>query len=433
MQEFFRYFVEGIDPVNIILTVNALPNLPWYNILFVAFVIAPLVRFQGPMIALWLANLLVPHRLFPEPPQRRPGPLPLVSVVIAGRNEAAGIAGTIRSLLACSYPRMEIIFVDDCSTDDTFEIAGSFVGTGHVRCFRAATHSGKPSCLNIGIQRARGEYIMIVDADADVQIGAIHEMLIPFDDPRVGAVTAHLRVRNARDTLITRMQEIEYAFNVAASRLWRSHLGILSIIAGAGGMFRAGAIRSLGGYDTGLGDDTDLTMRLRKAGWRLVFAPYAVIWVDCPATWRGLIRQRSRWERNMIKIRLRKQIDILRVSLFGFSNFLMMADQILVRFLLPLAFLAGLFWYIATDPFITSRILTFMYWIHVWETLLRMLAANDVLGVPRLAALPLAPLVPLYRLGLKLSLMPAIVKEMLRIGLRHGYVPEKIWRQTPHW
>ena len=135
----------------------------------------------------------------------------------------------------------------------------------------------------------------------------------------------------------------------------------------------------------------------------------------------------------MIKIRLRKQIDILRVSLFGLSNFLMMADQILVRFLSPLLFLGGLVWYVATDPFTTSRILTFMYWIHVWETLLRMLAANDVLGVPRLAALTMAPFVPLYRLVLKLCLLPPIVKEMLRIGLRHGYVPEKIWKQTPHW
>ncbi|NYZ14502.1 glycosyltransferase family 2 protein [Azospirillum sp. RWY-5-1] len=432
MQEFLRYFVEGIDPFNIIRSVNALPSLPWYNALFVLCVIGPLVRYQGPIVALWLANLVVPHRLFPPPPRSMVQP-PLVSVVIAGRNEAAGIAGTIRSLLGCSYPRLEIIVVDDCSTDDTFSIARSFEGTGHVRCYRAATHSGKPSCLNIGIQRARGEFIMIVDADADVQIGAIHEMLIPFDDPKVGAVTAHLRVRNARDSFVTRMQEIEYAFNVATSRLWRSHLGILSIIAGAGGMFRAGALRLLGGYDTGLGDDTDVTMRLRKAGWTLRFAPHAIIWVDCPATWRGLIRQRSRWERNMIKIRLRKQIDILRISLFGYGNFLMMLDQILVRFLAPMLFLFGLVWYVATDPFTTSRILTFMYWIHVWETVLRMLAANDVIGVPRLGALPLAPFLPLYRLILRLALLPPIVKELLRIGLRHGYVPEKIWRETPHW
>lgn len=432
MQEFFRYFAEGIDPLNIIRTVNAVPNLPWYNVLFVAFVIAPLVRYQGPMIGLWLANLLIPSRLFPNPP-RVGSVLPLVSVVIAGRNESAGIAGTIRSLLGCSYPNLEIIFVDDCSTDGTYDIARTFTGTGHVRCFRAASHSGKPSCLNIGIQRSRGEFIMIVDADADVQIGAIHEMLVPFSDPRVGGVTAHLRVRNARDTLVTRMQEIEYAFNVAASRLWRSHLGMLSIIAGAGGMFRGSALRQLGGFDTGLGDDTDLTMRLRKAGWLLRFAPYAVIWVDCPPSWRGLIRQRSRWERNMIKIRLRKQIDIMRISLFGASNFIMMLDQVLVRFLSPLAFLVGLMWYMATDPFITSRILTFMFWIHVWETVLRMLAANDVLGVPRLACLPLAPVLPLYRMALRLCLLPAIVKEFLRIGLRHGYVPEKIWRETPHW
>ncbi|HYH17672.1 MAG TPA: glycosyltransferase [Azospirillum sp.] len=432
MLEFFRYFAEGVDPLNIVRSVNAIPSLPWYNLLFVLFVVAPLVRYQGPMIALWLANLFFPQRLFPPPPKRT-GQLPLVSVVIAGRNEEAGIAGTIRSLLACGYSRLEIIFVDDCSTDRTFEIARSFIGTGYVRCFRAATHSGKPSCLNIGIQRARGEFIAIIDADADVQVGALHEMLAFFDDPKIGAVTAHLRVRNAQDTFITRMQEIEYAFNVAASRLWRSHLGILSIIAGAGGMFRATALRALGGYDTGLGDDTDVTMRLRKAGWRLAFAPYAVIWVDCPATWSALVRQRSRWERNMIKIRLRKQIDILRISLFGLSNFVMMADQILVRFLAPLGFLVGLVWFIATDPFTTSRILTFMFWIHVWVTVLRMLAANDILGVPRLACLPLAPFVPLYRLGLKLFLLPPIVKELLRIGLRHGYVPEKIWRQTPHW
>ena len=432
MQEFLRYFVEGLDPFNAIKTINAIPSLPWYNLLFVFFVIGPIIRFQGPVIFLWLASIFIPNKLFPPPP-KNPGRLPLVSVVIAGRNEAAGIAGTIRSVLACSYPRLDIIVVDDCSDDNTYEIANSFAGTGHVRCFRATAHSGKPSCLNIGIQRARGEFIMIIDADADVQIGAIHEMLAPFADPKVGGVTAHLRVRNARDSIITLLQEIEYAFNVAMSRLWRSHLGLLSIIAGAGGMFRADALRALGGYDTGLGDDTDLTMRLRKAGWKLRFAPYAVIWVDCPSTWRGLVRQRSRWERNMIKIRLRKQRDILKVSLFGYANFFMMLDQILIRFCAPVFFLVALVYYAATDPFTTSRILTFMYWMHAWETAIRLLAANDILGVPRMTTILLAPLTPLYRMALYLSLLPPIVKELLRIGLRHGYVPERIWRQTTHW
>ena len=150
------------------------------------------------------------------------------SVVIAGRNEAASIGEAIRAALLCGYSNIEVIFVDDCSDDDSIAVARRAVrnwsrrGTDRIRIFSSPRRNGKASALNIGIRMAQGEFIAIIDADLAVQYGAMHHWLLPFADPRVGAVAANLRVRNSTQSIVTRLQESEYAFQVTMAR-WRAH------------------------------------------------------------------------------------------------------------------------------------------------------------------------------------------------------------------
>ena len=87
----------------------------------------------------------------------------------------------------------------------------SATGLKKLRVFASPRRNGKPSALNIGLQMARGEFVAIVDADSELQFGSIQHWLIPFDEARVGAVAANLRVRNAGENVVTRLQECEYA------------------------------------------------------------------------------------------------------------------------------------------------------------------------------------------------------------------------------
>lgn len=405
-----------------------------------------LARFGLPDVVLWLVNLFYP-RAFAQ--RTGPGvPDGLVSVVIAGRNVGSNIVDTMRTVLDCGYPKIEVIYVDDYSSDDSVAQARTLERTGKVRVFEASRHNGKPTSLNIGLSMARGEFIFILDADSELQPGTAHQadyehyevqpgvlqqLLAPFADPEVGAVAANLRVRNATKNVLTRLQECEYAMNVTISRMWRGPLGLLTILPGAGSMFRAEALRALGGYDTGLGDDTDLTMRLRKQGWKLRFALRAVVWTDVPENFSALLRQRSRWARNMVKVRLHKQGDLYRVWRFGMLNALIFLDIMLFRLFFPLFALGCIVYYGLTEPFTSPEVLTGMYWITIFFLLVRMLIANDIAATPRLSMLWWVPLYPFYRLPIRIIELLGIVRELLHLGKWHPYVPKRIWEKIPHW
>src|SRR5208282_3997573 len=220
MNGFLHYFLSALDPMSNLgfsrafpkLMTSALPSW-WFE------VVLPVATIVLPAVAVWLAYVVNPDLVRP-PPLARPGQAePLVSVVTAGRNESATIGQCIRGALRCGYSNLEFIFVDDNSTDDSIAVAKraalsvtqSRHDTERVRIFPSSRRNGKASSLNIGIRMARGEFIVIHDADSVIPYGTIPHWLLPFADPRVGAVCGNIRVNNSTVNLLTRLQEIEYA------------------------------------------------------------------------------------------------------------------------------------------------------------------------------------------------------------------------------
>lgn len=433
---FLEYFFGALNPLSVLRSIEALPLLLGSLNYWVWLVlIAGLVRVQVPPIAVWLLSVWRPQLFLPDPFESpRGGKLPLVSVVIAARNEAERIEGTVRSVLDCGYANLEVIVVDDGSADLTVIRARRFERTGRVKVLALGRHCGKPTALNRGLEAARGDYVLILDADTELQVGSIPYLLGPLvHDPDCGAVTGVVRVRNANEALVTGFQECEYASSVSVPRSWRSNLGLMSIVPGGFGLFRAVAVRRLGGFDTGLGDDTDITLRLRKAGWRLAFTTGATVWAAVPRTWRGLFRQRRRWERNMVKIRLRKQGDLLLPWRYGWRNSLVALDTLVVRVFMPWLYFSAALWILATAPLSTPILLTSFYWLSLFFTLIKLLIAYDITSSPQPRRFLMLPLIPFMRLMVRIVVFHAQVSEMLRIGSKHPYVPERIWQQTPHW
>ncbi|MFF9315068.1 bifunctional polysaccharide deacetylase/glycosyltransferase family 2 protein [Streptomyces sp. NPDC014748] len=221
------------------------------------------------------------------PPVTRP-----VSVIVPAYNEKECIASTLRSLAASTHP-IEIIVVDDGSTDGTAEIAES-LGLPNVRVLRQQ-NAGKPAALNNGVRNARHDIVVMMDGDTVFEPDTVRQLVQPFADPRVGAVAGNAKVGN-RDTVIGAWQHIEYVMGFNLDRRMYDLLGCMPTIPGAIGAFRRDAVLQVGGMseDT-LAEDTDITIALHRAGWRVVYQEHARAWTEAPGSLGQLWSQRYRW------------------------------------------------------------------------------------------------------------------------------------------
>jgi len=216
-----------------------------------------------------------------------------ITVVVPAYNEAANIAATVRSLFASDYPTFEVIVVDDGSTDGTAGIVER-LGLPGVRVLRQE-NAGKPAALNLGISQARCDLLVLVDGDTVFRPDALAELVQPFADPSVGAVSGNTKVAN-RKGFLGRWQHLEYVIGFNLDRRMFDVAECMPTIPGAIGAFRREALRDAGGVSSQtLAEDTDLTMAVLRAGWRVVYAEYAVAWTEAPASLRQLWRQRYRW------------------------------------------------------------------------------------------------------------------------------------------
>ncbi|PBC81623.1 MULTISPECIES: bifunctional polysaccharide deacetylase/glycosyltransferase family 2 protein [unclassified Streptomyces] len=216
-----------------------------------------------------------------------------VTVLVPAYNEAAGIESTLRSLLASTHRQLQIIVIDDGSSDGTADIAAR-IGDPRVRVIRQA-NAGKAAALNTGLAHARYEIVVMVDADTVFEPDAIHHLIQPLAHPAVGAVSGNTKVGNRR-RLLGRWQHLEYVFGFNLDRRMFEVLECMPTVPGAIGAFRRDALMGVGGVseDT-LAEDTDLTMALWQAGWRVLYEESAIAWTEVPTSLRQLWRQRYRW------------------------------------------------------------------------------------------------------------------------------------------
>ncbi|GFJ81793.1 bifunctional polysaccharide deacetylase/glycosyltransferase family 2 protein [Phytohabitans houttuyneae] len=241
--------------------------------------------------------LVVAVRHTRRPPRHRwswtPAVTEPVSVIVPAFNEREGIAGTVGSLVGSDHERVEVIVVDDGSTDGTAGVVEALDLPG-VRMIRK-DNGGKPSALNAGIAAASHDLIVMVDGDTVVEPDSIRRLVQPFADPRVGAVAGNVKVGNRRG-LVACWQHIEYVIGFNLDRRLYELLCCMPTVPGALGAFRRTAVAEAGGLSTDtLAEDTDLTMAICRAGWKIVYAEDARAWTEAPATLAQLWKQRYRW------------------------------------------------------------------------------------------------------------------------------------------
>lgn len=244
---------------------------------------------------------------------------PLVSIVVPGKNEGKHLFKLVKSLNEQTYKNFELIIVDDGSDDDTPIIGRNLEKLGMIDLFlRNDARGGKASAANLAVRFTKGKYLVHLDADCSFDRDAIENILIPFYiDEKVGAVGGNVKVRNYKDHLATKLQGIEYLKTISIGRITTSYLGIYKIISGAFGAFKKDILDQVGYWDIGPGLDGDITVKIRKSGYKTIFEPSAICLTSAPVSFKILAKQRLRWNKSLVRFRVRKHKDVY----FPHANF----------------------------------------------------------------------------------------------------------------
>jgi poly-beta-1,6-N-acetyl-D-glucosamine synthase len=252
------------------------------------------------MAGIWVSGGLLFRLLEEERRPTEPGDgWPGVTMLVPAYNEEGVIAANVRAARAVDYPELEILILDDGSTDGTVSAAVDAAGDDpRVEVVRDPVNRGKAERLNLGFRRARHELVIVTDADTHIHPLAAKLLSARIGrSPRIAAVAGAPHVTN-RGNLLTALQSLEAASIIGLTRRSQALSGHTRIVAGVLGIFRKQAVLEVGGYDPRMAtEDIELTWRLLIAGWLTSYEPNALVGMQVPATLSALWKQRRRWAR----------------------------------------------------------------------------------------------------------------------------------------
>lgn len=222
-------------------------------------------------------------------------PLPSVAIIVPCFNEETALSASLQSLLALEYPHalLQIIVVDDGSTDDTLAVARTFAHDSRVTILEKE-NGGKHTAMNMGLAHTSAELVGCLDADSVVAPSALMHIVPVFNNSRIAAVTPGIHVRVPK-TALQHMQHVEYRLSLF-NRFILASLGAAFITPGPFSIFRASIVRELGAWRYAHStEDMEMALRIQEAGYLIANAPRAIVHTTTPAHFPALFRQRVRW------------------------------------------------------------------------------------------------------------------------------------------
>ncbi len=264
----------------------------WFRLGIATIFIVGIVLVSGRALIIGILALIEKmrpdHATMPDPP-------PSATVLIPAHNEESVIVQTVNSVLASDMKQVRAIVVNDGSTDRTGALLDEhFAQEPRVRIIHQVNR-GKSAALSRAMAEADTEILVTIDADTEVEPDAIGKLLRHFSDPKVGAMAGNVKVGN-RSRWLTRWQALEYITSQNMEKRAFDLLNCITVVPGALGAWRKKAIEAAGGIsaDT-VAEDADLTIAIRRLGWRIGYDEEAIAWTEAPETAGALIRQRFRW------------------------------------------------------------------------------------------------------------------------------------------
>jgi cellulose synthase/poly-beta-1,6-N-acetylglucosamine synthase-like glycosyltransferase len=313
--------------------------------------------------------------------------IPPISLIVPAHNEEGTVIDAVESFLSLDYLDLEVIVVNDGSTDETLSklqdhfqlVAADLVYVKEVPCQTVRglyvsrvqpkllivdkePGGSKADAVNAGLNAASSPYICVVDADSILDQDALLRIMVPLqNDPRnvVGAggivrVLNGSRVSHGRLTDIRLpkrwfevIQVIEYLRAFLIGREGWASCNLLLIISGGFGVFRRDLVRKVGGYKPdAIGEDMDLVVRLHRylrennEEYHIHFVPDPVCWTEVPSDLRSLGRQRARWQKGSLEVLWRNR-DMFFRKRYGSVGWLALPYHLVFELLAPLIEIVG--------------------------------------------------------------------------------------------
>lgn len=290
-----------------------------------------------------------------------------ISVIIPSCNEEVGIINSVKSLLSSNYNNLEVIVVDDGSTDNTEQIIQDFIrGDLHMYkkdgknfIFLKKKNGGKASALNYGIKNSTGNLIVTMDADTVFEKDALLTVARYFMNSELDAAVGNVKVANG-NSLLGIIQQIEYTIGFYFKRT-HSIFNSEYIIGGAFGIFRRKMFEKYGYFDElNKTEDIEFSTRLQRNGSMIAFIEDAIAFTEGPSTIRDLMKQRLRWKKG------RLDTFYTHRSLFFSSD--KKHSKFLTHFLLPITIFYEA--ELLIEPFLTIFGFFYLYTTHDFRSLI---------------------------------------------------------------
>lgn len=237
---------------------------------------------------------------------------PFVSILVPAHNEAVVIKKTVISLLELDYPndKYEIIVINDNSSDNSKDVLENVQKTYYGRNLIVINTDniiggkGKSNALNIGLQRSKGEILAVYDADNTPDKNALKYLVQTLiKDKKLGAVIGKFRCRNKDVNLLTNFVNIETLTYQWMAQAGRWYMLKLCTIPGTNFVVRREVMEEMGGWDTkAITEDTEVSFRIYRMGYKIKFMPLAVTYEQEPQTIKVWFRQRNRWAKGNIYV-----------------------------------------------------------------------------------------------------------------------------------
>lgn len=306
--------------------------ITWFR--FIIYIISP-IAYASPKSKWWDKNIHKDNS-------------PLVSIIIPAWNETVGIYRTLESIAYQTYSNIEIIVVNDGSTDDTLSEIIRFSNTykkyrnENIKKFTIINkdNSGKSAAINNGFLIAKGEYIITMDADSYLEETAIGNMIYSMIASNADAATGSIRIGNYKN-IFGLVQWLEYTASFHIKKLHSLENNIL-VMGGAFVCYKSSTVDKIGLMNTGtITEDLDYTFRIIENGMKIIHVDNAVFITEAPYTFMQLLNQRIRWKYGFLQCLWRHKYSIYKIWINGklgllkeiCNIFFILLEQILTPFL----------------------------------------------------------------------------------------------------
>jgi len=239
-----------------------------------------------------------------------------ISVLVPAWNEEKTIEETIDHIFRIDYPIKELIVLNDGSTDKTKEIVERLLKKYPKLKLINKKNSGKGDSLNAGLKVAKGELVVVVDADSYPDKESFKKLVGFFDDEKVGAATCVFVPRN-RNKFIEKMQVIEYNI-IAFTRKLLGYVDAIYVTPGPLAMYRKTALNKIGGFDTkNMTEDIEITWRLIQAGYKRKMCLSTNATTTVPDNLKAWYIQRRRWNVGGLQCMAKYKKTFLKKNMLG--------------------------------------------------------------------------------------------------------------------